>query len=475
MYDRIRDAMERYHMAEQGEHILAAVSGGADSVCLLCVLSRLRETMGFVLEAAHVHHGLRGEEADRDQARTEELCRLLDVPLTVVRKDVRAYAKEHRMSLEESGRVLRYQALEQIAAERGCGKIALAHHMDDQAETILYHLTRGTGLRGLSGMQPVRGRLIRPMLEIRHREILDWLEARQIGWCEDSTNQNSDYARNCLRNQVMPLLTGQINENAVENMARLGRMAARVSDFLERQAAGAFLACGKQEQGRLSFPLKAWAELDPAVSSVLALRMMKETAGSRRNIGFVHVEQVMELTDKPAGKRLDLPCGLTAGTDGTILWIERKKTENAGEERNETEQNPVPPLKFRRFPYEKHMKIPENQYTKWFDYDKIKGTLSVRYRETGDYISLPGSGHKTVKSYMIDQKIPRELRGQIPLLTEGNHVLWVIGYRISEYYKITGETKSILEVTYAPERSDTGAQETFEKEYVRKNGGKEHG
>ena len=191
---RVREYMKQNHMAEPGDGVLAAVSGGADSVCLLLVLKALEESLGIHVAAFHLHHGLRGAEADRDERFVRELCERLQVPLHAVREAVAGYAKTHGLSEEEAGRILRYQWLEKTAGEFGCRRIATAHHKDDQTETVLMNLFRGSGLRGLGGIRPVRllsGELtlIRPLLDINRQEIETYLIEEKEAWCEDSTNK----------------------------------------------------------------------------------------------------------------------------------------------------------------------------------------------------------------------------------------------------------------------------------------------
>lgn len=445
MWKKVRDYILEYQMLQPGDRVLAALSGGADSVCLLSVLKRISDASGnfpLVIKAVHVNHGLRGEEADRDVRFAEELCKQLSVPLTVVRRDVAGYAAEHGGSVEEAGRLLRYEALQKEAASWGAAKIAVAHHQDDNAETILHHLVRGSGFKGLAGMAPVRENLIRPLLCVSRREILEELVKQGLSWVEDSTNANLDYTRNRIRNQILPLLTEHINTRAVENILHAGALAGQADAFLQKTAAGVW-----EQFGRLvpepAIPLNALRAQDPLIRSYLFRRMI-ELSGSRlKDITTRHYEGMEELLKYPVGRRIDLPGGLTAVRDYEEFRIVRNKPGPAAEKPRLTSGDLVMEMVLP----EKERKIPENQYTKWFDYDKIKGTLSVRSRRPGDYISLPGGGRKPVGRYFIDQKIPAARRGEISLLAEGNHVLWIIGYRISEYYKVTEDTKTILQVT----------------------------
>ena len=460
MLKKVRDYMREHEMTAPGDAVIVALSGGADSVCLLTVLKQL-VTPEFLLRAVHVHHGIRGAEADRDEAFAQKLCESLSVPLCVAYCHVPAYAAEHGLSEEEAGRILRYQVLEKEAGkweqELPAGsrvKIALAHHRDDNAETILHHLLRGSGLTGLAGIRPVQGRRIRPLLCVGREEIRAYLEAGHISWCEDSTNQSPDYTRNRIRSQVLPLLKTAVNEQAEEHILQAGQIIGQADAYLRQQAEEIWqkAVCGREED-LAAIPLTAFARQPEILKTYLIRHMLDQLHPGWKDIGSRHFTAIAELAGKPVGSRLDLPGGLMARTGYETLEIVRKterevsvKTESGADGEIHGRQT-VPELHMTVFSRQKDQEIPKNQYTKWFDYDKIKGTLSVRTRRTGDYLILPSGGSKTIARYMIDEKIPKEKREQILLLAEGSHVLWVVGFRISEYYKIEEHTENILQVT----------------------------
>ncbi|WP_418452262.1 tRNA lysidine(34) synthetase TilS [Candidatus Ventrimonas sp.] len=460
MLKKVRDYMREHEMTAPGDAVIVALSGGADSVCLLTVLKQLA-TPEFLLRAVHVHHGIRGAEADRDEAFAQKLCESLSVPLCVAYCHVPAYAAEHGLSEEEAGRILRYQVLEKEAGkweqELPAGsrvKIALAHHRDDNAETILHHLLRGSGLTGLAGIRPVQGRRIRPLLCVGREEIRAYLEAGHISWCEDSTNQSPDYTRNRIRSQVLPLLKTAVNEQAEEHILQAGQIIGQADAYLRQQAEEIWqeAVCGREED-LAAIPLTAFARQPEILKTYLIRHMLDQLHPGWKDIGSRHFTAIAELAGKPVGSRLDLPGGLIARTGYETLEIVRKtkrevsvKTESGADGEIHGRQT-VPELHMTVFSRQKDQEIPKNQYTKWFDYDKIKGTLSVRTRRTGDYLILPSGGSKTIARYMIDEKIPKEKREQILLLAEGSHVLWVVGFRISEYYKIEEHTENILQVT----------------------------
>lgn len=473
--EKVRSYIRIHDMLEPGQRVVAGLSGGADSVCLLSLLAEFREEYRLELRAVHVHHGLRGEEADRDAAFSRELCRSLGVPFSLVFVNVKEEAGKRRVSEEEAGRILRYEAFEREAGqwqqgllerktteEDGGGqpesvKIAVAHHGDDSAETILYQLFRGSGLKGLSGIPPARGNIIRPLLCAERREILDYLEEKGLSFVTDSTNLENDYARNKIRNQILPMAVQEINQGAADHIRRAGELIGEADRFFEERAERMLETLLESDDAETGEDAGQRAEqvAEQAVLSVSGLlslshieaaytvrAVFKRKKWSLRDVSSGHIESVLALLRGRTGAGCDLPGGLRAerSYDRLILTkLQPGQTEKR-------EESGLPSLFMEVEDRENQGEIPKNLYTKWFDYDKIKDTLSVRYRLPGDYITLKGGGRKSLKSLFIDEKIPREERNCIPLLAEGSHVLWVIGGRISEYYKVTEETERILKV-----------------------------
>lgn len=436
--------IRQHHMAESGDQILAAVSGGADSVCLLYVLAQMREDWNLKLRAFHVHHGLRGEEADRDRKAAQRTAERLNVPFAWEQVDVKVFQAEKGLSEEEAARILRYQALcaEAEKWEKESGrmvKIAVAHQQDDNAETVLHHLFRGSGLRGLSGIAPVRGRIIRPLLWASGQEIREFLNGEGIEFCEDSTNASQAYTRNRIRHQVLPLISSGINPQAVPHICQAAQRIAQADEYLELQAGKWLGREGAVEPGRIRIEAEKLLEEPEIIRSYVLRCMVQEMGKGMKDLSALHIQALEELLQKQSGKQADLPEGLRAVRQGKYLVLEQKR------EKSQAKSRP-PQIEYSVFVLEKGMKFPENLYTKWFDYDRINGALSVRTRQAGDYFYLPGGGRKTVKSYMIDEKIPADRRDGIFLLAEGNHILWIIGRRISEKVKITPQTRRVLQV-----------------------------
>lgn len=485
---KVEELIRREQLLEMGDRVVLAVSGGADSMCMMEVLAALRDSWKLELLVVHVHHGLRGAEADRDAAFVQDEAGKLGIGCVVERRDVRSVAAERGLSLEEAGRDVRYEILREYAKNwtsqkdglrDGCGsetlelagcrpaKIAVAHHQEDQAETILHNLFRGSGLKGLGGMSARRGQIIRPLLCLEKKEILEYLAERHIAYCEDSTNQENEYTRNRLRNELIPQIRREINDRAVEHITEAGARLRQADAYFEELAEKIWRECGvtkkcapEEDMTDQAAGTKPGGERrvettdeniygikrsellrDPLIVRTYVIRHMIALASqSLKDITSDHIDQVAALLEKETGKQLNLPYGLTAWTEYDFLWISRQNPSDCVDNQSSIS------LIMKKIPYEKEQEIPQNRYTKWFDYDKIKGTLTVRTRQTGDYITLKDGRRKTVKAYMIDEKIPRDQRDQITLLAEDHHVLWIVGWRISEYYKVTEDTDYVLEV-----------------------------
>ena len=462
MRKKIRNYMLQYHIVEKEDCILAAVSGGADSVCLFLLLCALREEFGFTLCVVHVEHGIRGAESLRDAAFVEELCRKYEIPCKIFHCRALAYAREKRMTVEEAARELRYRFFEEAAKEFGAGKIAVAHNQNDCAETMLFHLTRGTGLRGLCGIPPVRGKIIRPLLCVMRQEIEAFLESEGQKFCTDRTNEELLYTRNKIRHQVMPLLT-QINTNVVPHMNQTAEFVAEALELIQELGRGAYDKYVHQKHQGICIRQGLMQE-PSAIQRALLHKVLAEALGSSKDISNIHVQQILELFARQSGRVAELPRGILAQRiyEGILL---RKKGEGipSGLPRSIKllPEGSTEVLSYgckintrllKKNP--ENEEIPKKMYTKWFDYDKIKGTMQLRTRQEQDYLVIDAEGRrKKLKKYFVDEKIPSCQRDQILLLSDDTHILWIIGYRISEDVKVTEHTRRILEI-----RVDGGEQ-----------------
>ncbi|MCH5268628.1 MAG: tRNA lysidine(34) synthetase TilS [Lachnospiraceae bacterium] len=486
-YDRLKRYSAEHNLISSGDGIVIALSGGADSVFLLYALANLREEWNLALCAVHVDHGIRGKEAGEDAEYCRQIAERLSVEFRLFEKDIPRMAAQQKISTEEAGRNYRYECLEQVRKELEYEWIAVAHHRDDQAETVLWQMLRGSGIHGLGGMRPKRGCIIRPLLFLERAEIETALQENGIVWREDSTNRENEYTRNKLRNEVFPYLERELQSSARRHLANLSEDMQMVWEYIEKQTKD----CSERIADRQatedaevwSVSVQSLSEEEPILRSQLILYIMGELSGSRKDIGRVHVESVLSLLGGESGRRVDLPYGMQAGRDYDRLWFCRKKTaggvkkEQSGSWEQVADLNE--PVEFRNSlgeycevtmhsvpACELSSEMPKNLCTKWFDYDKInadmlgmpkenrdkkkegsvRNLLRWRFSGEGDYLYLGGSGgKKKLARIFIDEKIPGDRRDCIPVLAMGSHILWIpeLG-RTSAAYYVTDNTNNVL-------------------------------
>lgn len=471
---KVEAFIKEYAMLGEHDRVITGVSGGPDSVCLLFMLCALKEQMRFEVMVCHVNHGLRGADADADEAYVKEICAKLHVPCRVFHEDVELIARKGKQSLEEAGRTARRRAFETMCRENGGTKIASAHHRDDNAETVLMNMARGTGVRGLCGIRPVRGKWIRPMLCLSRAEIVSWLDAHGIFYCQDVTNEDDDYTRNRIRHHLIPALTDQVNAGTVRHLDELSRQAQEMWDYMEEQTDVAWEACvrnvkdsdavfghGQSISGMLLIGKTPFEELPLALKKLLLHRCIAKVAGQEKDIEAVHVEAVLDLFTKQSGRSRNLPRGVTAVRTYEGVTLEKKRLGETSSDRKKWEirleipgETSIPGTGQKICctlldgPGDYLAKeMPQKSYTKCFDYDIIKYSLSARYRRPGDYLLIDEKGSRQkLKSYFINEKVPREERDRMLLIADGDHIVWIPGMRMSRMYQIGDQTKKILKI-----------------------------
>ena len=469
--------IKQNRMIGKNDVVLAGVSGGSDSMAMLRILKELQGKLDFTLRVVHIHHGIRGKEADRDQSFVENICRKWQIPCTVYCYDVPGLSREWKLGEEETGRIVRKEAFQREAAV--CGrkdseiKIALAHNQEDLAETMLHNLCRGTGLRGLCTMRPVDGEIIRPILCLSRDKIAEYLKEKKISHIQDSTNLSDEYTRNRIRHHILPILEQQVNGKAAAHMAETAARISQAEEYLTQQSC---LVLGEFQKGKEYYFTEKFF-MEPQIIQVYALQQaMEQLAGRRKDLAAVHYEKVLELYEMQTGRRISLPYHMEARRDyeGVRLcrYGEEKSAGMIGEKHKGSDiQNgktvcgknisdrewkiripgtvtsPLGIFSAEIFLYE-GQKIEEKKYTKWLDYDKIIQSVVFRTRRSGDYLTIDDNFlKKSLKKYMIEEKIPANERNSMMVLADGNHIIWVPGGRISTYYRVTEQTRVILEVT----------------------------
>ena len=469
MLNKIKTYCRQKELLQQGDRVLLGISGGADSVCLLFVLLALAGEWGLSLVPVHVNHHLRGEEADADEAFCRELCEKQGLSLLAVHADVRKLAKEHAWSLEEAGRNARYQAFYRIAEENGCQKIAVAHHRNDQAETVLFQLFRGSRLSGLAGMEAKAGCLIRPMLAVSKEEIETYIQQLGIGWRIDSTNLNGDFTRNRIRHKLLPEAE-KISGGAVRHIAETADYLRRVEQFVGKEAEKLY----RQVVTGQSVSVSGLAEADSLLAEQVIYRVICEVAGQKKDIVSEHVAACLDLSEKQTGRSICLPYGVTVTKSYGNLVFSKGKQPAKNSFFCKIESFParvqLPKeqcggiwicLKLEELGcdtkkyIEKSGGIPKCTYTKWFDYDKISDIISLRLPNKEDTIALYADGRgKPLLQFLADEKIGEAERKSVVILAEGSRVLWIPGIRGSEAYRVTEHTRRILTAPIHGGKSD---------------------
>ncbi len=510
MKDKIYEKVKRYvgfhQMINPGDYVVAGISGGADSVCMLYLLMRLKEELPFRLAVVHVNHGLR-EEAWEDAAFVEELCQKWELPFFLQEVDMQGYAQENKLSCEEAGRLLRYQAFAKVLEKteaKETGKIAVAHNQDDRAETMLFHMFRGSGLKGMGSIRPVRESVIRPLLCLERVEIEAYLREKGLTWQEDATNAGDVYARNRIRHHILSYAREEICGKAVSHMGELADNLAETEAYLQRETNRLYdryveenpekeidgigesnVAKGADHiAGAIKIRLAGFKEEDTVMRKRVFLRALERLTPYRKDITARHLEALMELIEKDGSKELFLPYGIKALKTYDNLLLRQTAAEaqkepgNADKSADFLNGFPEIAVKVAQYPsgspltiavphtgrmvfvlwgtdflqsapsfFEKKQNIVENRYTEWFDYDKITTSLLLRTRRPGDYFAIDDDLHtQTLKQYMINKKIPKVKRSEMYLLADGSHILWIPGYRASRQYKVEKSTRRILEV-----------------------------
>ena len=478
---RIEKFIQKYHMLTCGDRVIAGVSGGADSVCLFLVLLELREKIGFDLITVHVHHGIRGEAADQDQQFVEALCEQHRIPLEIFRVNLESIAKKRKQSLEEAGRMVRREAFDSVCKKYGGNKIALAHHQNDNAETLLWNLSRGTGLDGLGGIRPVNGKFIRPLLCMNRKEIEEYLAKRKQSYCIDETNAETDYTRNKLRHLVLPILEEQVNSAAVRHMNETMEQIWELQEYMQEQVEAAYQECVQEHFEKacwIQIQQKSFETFSELIKKMVIRKGMEQVGGKKRDLSHKHVDVMMELMNKQVGRTLDLPYEMHAKRNYEGVRLEKQRTYSSGEEKKAgiiqecmAELN-IPgetiladrnlKLRWKILEKPKNLSIkdiPQKIYTKWFDYGIIKSSLYIRTRQAGDTIVIDEKGHqKKLKNWFVDEKIPKEVRDSQLLLAENNEILWVLGHRMSQAYQVKQSTKWILQIEVETYKSDGGKE-----------------
>ncbi len=492
MIDRIKKYMERYHMLKSGDSVVMGISGGADSVAMLLAFCSLREEYGLSLYGVHVDHGIR-REAGEDADFVKALCETKEIPFYLFREDVKKMAADQKKTVEEMGREIRYRCFGQVMEKVGAEVLATAHHRGDQAETVLFHMIRGTDLSGMAGIRPVdvrtgesgSFRVVRPLLCCKKEELKEWLVSQGALWREDVTNQDNTYTRNRLRNEILPELE-QVHSGALDHIADLAGIMWEYEQYFDKKAAD-YMEMHVRKYGENGWVTDRGLlkSQETVLARMVICEMLKIASGGEKKITRRHIEAVYELLGGQSGKKVVLPDDVEAVISYENLLVRRCLNSPVfGKNGIETSKVWERQIDLNRLKNGEEMMIPlpfggrlllacqfldftpkerwdellndvrnsKNNYTKFFDCDTIKDMLCIRMAKQGDYFIMNEEGQrKKLSRYMIDCHISRDKRREMLVLACGNEVLYVLGGRRCESFQIGKDTKNILKVTYEGE------------------------
>ena len=456
-------------LVRAGDTVLVGVSGGPDSVALVHILLDLAPKFSFQVAIAHLNHGLRRDESARDEAFVVSLAEQLDLRVHVERQDVRRYQKKFRLSLEEAARQVRYRFYDAIASKFGYEKIALGHHSDDNAELILMYLLRGSGPLGLSGIPPLRdAKIIRPLIDIKRTEIMDYVAVKSLDCVVDSSNRDSQYLRNRVRNRLLPELKAEYNPKLVESLNRLASILHAEERWIESLIQPIFeKVIVFEKPGRIGFDISQLNQQNIAVRRRLIRKAVFKVKGNLRRMAFVHVEAALKLAQKAAASgALDLPDRIRIYRQNDVLTISAE-AQNLRHVASSAPVPSTPDYAYRLcktgeiFIEEAALKIRFSEITQkrtsdwrpcgqgmrtvYLDMDKIRFPLVIRNFRPGDRFSPLGmNGRQKLSKFFIDHKVSRAERKKCPILLSRNEIVWVVGHRLDNAVKIGAQTRRIL-------------------------------
>ncbi len=452
LLEKVKSTIAHHGMLSRGDTILVAVSGGADSVVLLELLSRLASELSLTLFIAHLDHGLREEDAKKDAQFVASLGEKMGLSVICERIDVRKISEEKRLGLEEAGRLMRRRFLEATAKKIAANRIALGHTLDDRAETLLFNLIRGAGPTGLGGIRPVSPPYIRPLIETKCEEILTFACTEGLAWCEDRTNRDTTFPRNRIRHQILPLLQ-QLNPRLLEALQRTADLLLEegkaLDTLLERPWKD---VVAREETGSVALGRDQLQRLPGELRGLLLRRGIANARGNLQGIEKVHVDVLRDLVTKVNGHgEAHLP-GLTARMQGNelLLCAHREPTMAPYELPIELGWTELPhlgvALDLSIEQWNGTQEPPKKGgLVEIADADRVHFPLQVRSRRQGDrFRPLGMSDEKRLKDFLIDERVPFYDRDSLPLLCDQEQIVWVVGVRLSDVVRLTRKTKRAL-------------------------------
>lgn len=450
------------------DKILLAVSGGADSTALLHAMCALKAdgVLDGKLICAHINHQLRGTEAEADEDFVIAQARNLKLAITTSKVDVRGFARRNKLSIETAARKLRLESLLDIAKTNNCNQIATAHQKDDNAETVLQRLVRGTGFCGLGGIWPKRVFergivFVRPLLCVRRAEIVEYLKKRNLKWRIDKTNENCKYRRNYIRHRLIPVLQQQCSDSIVEQLSKLAQSARKFHSMVCNSAEKIWPAMAEFGDDSLKLDLKIF-QLEPEPVKVeLVRRSLTRLGSGERDLTHLHYEKILQLAEQNvSNSKITLPNRFVVCREyGNLVFARTEKTLKPDEKIDKSiELKVLGQVRFGNYLVEatifeaevgrfERFKAEKSKSVEWFDLDKVQPPLEVRFRKTGDrFVPLGLEREKKVGKFLTAAKVPLRIREKLLVVADSQRIIWVWPIRISERAKVTGKTRKILQL-----------------------------
>ena len=442
MIDKIKENIEKYKLLECNDKVLVGVSGGPDSVALLHVLKRLQPIYNLTLSICHLNHQLRGEDADADAYFVETLGQQLGIKTYIYSRNVSEYSKDHKMSFEEAARELRYECFRKVMQATQSNRLAIGQNKNDQVETFFLRAFRGAGLEGLTAIKHKRQDVIRPLLGISRDEIVAYIDRHHLEYRIDKTNYEVLYARNKIRNELVPYIKENFNENIIDQIYRSVQLLQEDLDFIDLSVDQIYQSMNLKKP-RYEIDLNRLRRLHESLRTRILRKMIEDFLGNLKEVSYGHIQDLNQVIFKgDHGKRIFIQDKVCFEISYEKLLVYQICDSKVLEARQfDVNQS----FKWRNQVVIKVDSSPNNKSSDYItiDADKIKGQLYVRTRKPGDrFMPLGMAGHKKLKDFMIDLKIPLYKRDEILLLCDDEAIIWVVGYRMSEAYKVSSKTQN---------------------------------
>ena len=454
----VRATIEKYGLLRKGDCVVVGVSGGPDSVALLHILNSLKDIYKMGLHAAHLEHGIRGEESIEDMRFVESLCEELSIALSTKQEKAPGIAQATKQSLEATARKLRYAFFEEVMKATGSNKIATGHNANDQAETLLLNLLRGSGIAGLSGIRPAQeDKIVRPLIETTRHEVETYLKDKQIAFRVDSSNLDGRYERNRVRQVLVPLIEREFNPGIIDSLARTASVFSIMDEYLRTQVEELMKASSHTEDGRATIDLETFREVPQALQLFTLYRILRSLEGDEQVVSFDVLNAVLNLgLRSKSGSRVDIGSGLVALREFDKLVVGR---DLALVERYDIQLSIPGSTRVKAadctFVTEVLNQRPgtgevyRSGDAAYFDFGRLELPLAARsWREGDRFIPFGLSGTKKVHDIFIDEKVSVSQRSKIPIICDGDGIIWIAGVRRAERARITDDTRTILKITY---------------------------